>query len=124
VISTWSDPVRQHRHLRHSGRVSTHYGHLASIDAKIPTRSHSRRIGQILGVEGSTGTSTGLHLHFQIESTTDRSTRCRSWPALPDCSCSTWEELPHLALAEFRTGATGAYLQTLRPVLLLVLLTR
>ena len=35
VISAWSDPVRQHRHLRHSGRVSTHYGHLASIDAKI-----------------------------------------------------------------------------------------
>jgi hypothetical protein len=33
-------------------------------------------------------------------------------------------ELPHLALAEFRPEHTVAYLQTFRPVLLLVLLTR
>jgi murein DD-endopeptidase MepM/ murein hydrolase activator NlpD len=36
VISAWSDPVYGNiATLRHSGRVSTHYGHLASIDAKI-----------------------------------------------------------------------------------------
>jgi hypothetical protein len=45
-------------------------------------------------------------------------------PALPDCSCSHESELPHLALTEFRPEHTMAYLQTFRPVLLLVLLTR
>jgi hypothetical protein len=36
VISAWPDPVYGNiATLRHSGRVSTHYGDLASIDAKI-----------------------------------------------------------------------------------------
>jgi murein DD-endopeptidase MepM/ murein hydrolase activator NlpD len=52
--------------LRHSGNITTRYGHLASIDRTIrPGTSVSA--GQRLGVEGSTGVSTGLHLHFQVE---------------------------------------------------------
>jgi hypothetical protein len=51
---------------RHSGNITTRYGHLASIDRTIrPGTSVSA--GQRLGVEGSTGVSTGLHLHFQVE---------------------------------------------------------
>jgi hypothetical protein len=52
--------------LRHGGGIRTRYGHLASIDPKIQSGA-TVTIGQQLGVEGSTGTSTGLHLHFQVE---------------------------------------------------------
>ena len=52
--------------LRHPGRITTRYGHLASIDRKIRPGAVVA-IGQRLGVEGSTGVSTGLHLHFQVE---------------------------------------------------------
>jgi cell wall-associated NlpC family hydrolase len=52
--------------LRHSGGIRTRYAHLASIDPMIQSGA-TVAIGQKLGVEGSTGTSTGLHLHFQIE---------------------------------------------------------
>jgi hypothetical protein len=45
-------------------------------------------------------------------------------PAFLTAAAPREGELPYLALAEFRTGATMAYLQSLRPVLLLVLLTR
>jgi cell wall-associated NlpC family hydrolase len=52
--------------LRHGNRVVTRYGHLASVDAKIIPGARVG-IGQRIGIEGSTGTSTGLHLHFQVE---------------------------------------------------------
>ena len=52
--------------LRHGDGVVTRYGHLASIDRNIVPGARVG-IGQRVGIEGSTGTSTGLHLHFQVE---------------------------------------------------------
>jgi cell wall-associated NlpC family hydrolase len=52
--------------LRHGRGVVTRYGHLASIDPKIIPGARVG-IGQRVGMEGSTRTSTGLHLHFQVE---------------------------------------------------------
>jgi len=51
--------------LQHFGGIRTLYGHLASIAAKIAP-GVSVAIGQVLGVEGSTGASTGNHLHFEV----------------------------------------------------------
>src|SRR5665647_550709 len=51
--------------LEHSGGVRTLYGHLASIDAKVAP-GEAVATGQVLGVEGSTGASTGNHLHFEV----------------------------------------------------------
>src|ERR1035437_7333898 len=51
--------------LEHAGGVRTLYGHLASIDAKIAS-GEVVVAGQVLGVEGSTGASTGNHLHFEM----------------------------------------------------------
>jgi hypothetical protein len=52
--------------LRHGDGVVTRYGHLGHIDPKIIPGARVA-IGQRVGMEGSTGTSTGLHLHFQVE---------------------------------------------------------
>ena len=51
--------------LEHAGAVRTLYGHLASIDANIAAGA-AVATGQVLGVEGSTGASTGNHLHFEV----------------------------------------------------------
>lgn len=51
--------------LEHAGGVRTLYGHLASIDATIAPGA-AVATGQVLGVEGSTGASTGNHLHFEV----------------------------------------------------------
>ena len=67
MISARTEPVYGNIvTLRHSGGIRTRYGHLASIDPEIQPGA-TVTIGQKLGVEGSTGTSTGLHLHFQVE---------------------------------------------------------
>ena len=49
--------------VRHSGDMETRYGHLSSIKVK---EGHFVRPGQELGTVGSTGRSTGGHLHFEV----------------------------------------------------------
>jgi Membrane proteins related to metalloendopeptidases len=51
--------------LDNSSGISTTYGHMAKLDAKIKVGSKVT-IGQRLGLEGSTGNSTGNHLHFGV----------------------------------------------------------
>ncbi len=49
----------------HGGGVRTVYGHLAGINPTI-TAGATVAMGQPLGREGSTGASTGNHLHFEV----------------------------------------------------------
>jgi cell wall-associated NlpC family hydrolase len=51
--------------LAHPGRVRTRYAHLAALHSGIAPGARVRA-GQRLGVEGSTGASTGNHLHFEV----------------------------------------------------------
>lgn len=51
--------------VQHGGGVQSLYGHMASINAGI-TVGTTVWMGQPLGVEGSTGASTGNHLHFEL----------------------------------------------------------
>ena len=51
--------------LQHADGVQTLYGHMAQIDSSIKPGVQVAA-GQVLGVEGSTGESTGDHLHFEI----------------------------------------------------------
>lgn len=51
--------------LDHGAGITTLYGHLADIDPQATTGA-TITIGQRLGLEGTTGRSTGIHLHFTI----------------------------------------------------------
>jgi murein DD-endopeptidase MepM/ murein hydrolase activator NlpD len=49
--------------IAHSGGLDTLYGHLSVALVKLGDRVAQ---GQPIGLEGSTGNSTGAHLHFEL----------------------------------------------------------
>jgi murein DD-endopeptidase MepM/ murein hydrolase activator NlpD len=51
--------------IRHANGYETAYGHMTAFARGLDTGSHVRQ-GQIIGFVGSTGLSTGSHVHFEI----------------------------------------------------------
>jgi murein DD-endopeptidase MepM/ murein hydrolase activator NlpD len=49
--------------IRHDNGYLTHYGHMSAI---LVTTGQQVRPGSTIGLEGSTGHSTGPHLHFEV----------------------------------------------------------
>jgi murein DD-endopeptidase MepM/ murein hydrolase activator NlpD len=57
--------------VRHAEGLTTLYAHLKAIDPHV-TAGVALKAGQTLGAVGSTGSSTGPHLHFEIRDARDR----------------------------------------------------
>lgn len=51
-------------HIRHGGGYSTLYAHMSR---PLVRKGETVRIGQRIGKVGSTGMSTGNHLHFELQ---------------------------------------------------------
>jgi murein DD-endopeptidase MepM/ murein hydrolase activator NlpD len=58
----WSGGYGQMVEIDHGNGLATRYGHLSEIDVHV---GQSIRIGQVVGRIGSTGRSTGPHLHYE-----------------------------------------------------------
>ena len=58
----WSGGYGQMVEIDHGNGLATRYGHLSEIDVRV---GQSIRSGQVVGRIGSTGRSTGPHLHYE-----------------------------------------------------------
>ncbi|HVN28511.1 MAG TPA: peptidoglycan DD-metalloendopeptidase family protein [Candidatus Binataceae bacterium] len=64
--SGWCGELGNCIRLEHDNNTVSIYGHLSKIDANARPGAYIK-IGQVIGNVGSTGLSTGPHLHFAIE---------------------------------------------------------
>ncbi len=62
VTAGWQGGYGRMIEIDHGNGLSTRYGHLSEINVKV---GESVRIGQVIGAVGSTGRSTGPHLHYE-----------------------------------------------------------
>src|SRR5665213_3504744 len=58
----WAGGYGRMVEIDHGNGLSTRYGHLSEINVKV---GDPIRIGQVIGAVGSTGRSTGPHLHYE-----------------------------------------------------------
>jgi murein DD-endopeptidase MepM/ murein hydrolase activator NlpD len=58
----WAGGYGRMVEIDHGNGLSTRYGHLSEINVKVGDQI---RIGQVIGAVGSTGRSTGPHLHYE-----------------------------------------------------------
>jgi len=62
TIASWQGGYGNMVEVDHGNGFSTRYGHLSEIEVKV---GQTVRIGQTIGKIGSTGRSTGPHLHYE-----------------------------------------------------------
>ncbi|MBV9558384.1 MAG: M23 family metallopeptidase, partial [Pseudolabrys sp.] len=62
VTASWQGGYGNMIEVDHHNGLSTRYGHLSKIEVKVGQRV---RIGDVIGLIGSTGRSTGPHLHYE-----------------------------------------------------------
>jgi murein DD-endopeptidase MepM/ murein hydrolase activator NlpD len=102
--------------LHHANGYITSYGHMSSVAVQACSYAGCSSIGhgEMLGISGNTGNSTGPHLHFQLTSPLGLSVDPYGWSGLGDDPWpynqpeSLWVMYPKLAYYGIRALPSGS----------------
>ena len=89
VFSAWNGAYGKQVEVQHDPRLTTRYSHLQTL--LVGEGKHVKR-GEIIGLAGSTGQSTGVHVHFELmrngepEDPEDAMSQNGTSPGLPQSS--------------------------------------
>ncbi|HVF25959.1 MAG TPA: peptidoglycan DD-metalloendopeptidase family protein [Anaerolineales bacterium] len=124
VYSGWWDP-QNHRinlgiyvRLHHSNGYNTYYGHMSSVAVQACTTPGCTFVphGEMLGISGTTGNSSGPHLHLLVRSPANRSVDPYGWrgsgadPWAFNQRESLWVAFPSIVSADiYPSGPALAY---------------
>jgi murein DD-endopeptidase MepM/ murein hydrolase activator NlpD len=61
----WEGGYGKYIRVRHANGYETAYGHMTAFARNMDVGTHVRQ-GQVIGFVGSTGLSTGAHVHYEI----------------------------------------------------------
>jgi murein DD-endopeptidase MepM/ murein hydrolase activator NlpD len=64
-VIKWYGGYGRYIKIRHNSKYSTAYGHMSRFKRGL-RRGHKVKQGQVIGYVGSTGRSTGPHLHYEV----------------------------------------------------------
>ncbi len=82
VYAGWNDQGYGNLVIVQNGPYETYYGHLSSVPVQV---GQEVQAGSVIGISGSTGNSTGPHVHYEIrynDQTIDPTQRTLNTPAL------------------------------------------
>ena len=101
--------------IRHNGQLSTAYAHMKSFASGLKVGSHVRQ-GQVIGYVGSTGRSTGPHLHYEVlvngtQVNPMRVANLSSGDKLKGNDLVKFKAIVHQIAQEFRKVNTGRAIQ-------------
>lgn len=69
AIDSWGDSYGYHVKIKHTDSFETLYAHCSSICV---TKGQEVKQGEVIGYVGTTGNSTGNHLHFEVRQNGER----------------------------------------------------
>ncbi|NUQ86386.1 MAG: peptidoglycan DD-metalloendopeptidase family protein [Anaerolineales bacterium] len=121
VYAGWWDP-QNHKinlgiyvRLRHSNGYNTYYGHMSSVAVQACSSPGCTFLphGEMLGISGTTGNSSGPHLHFLVRDPSGRSVDPYGWkgggssPWAPQQKESLWVAYPSLVYYRSQVYPSG-----------------
>jgi murein DD-endopeptidase MepM/ murein hydrolase activator NlpD len=96
ICAGWMDGYGNLGVIDHAGGITTAYAHHSAIAAAV---GQSVGRGQTIGDVGSTGNSTGAHLHFEVRANAPTSVRMFAWTIAANSCVSTCPVLKSSAAA-------------------------
>lgn len=101
-------------HLNHANSYFSYYGHLTKV---LVSKGQKVSCGQLVGTMGTTGNSTGNHLHFEVHRPRLSTTNPRTFLANRGITLGSTQSVGRSGWPTLKSGASGGSVKMLQRLL-------